>query len=46
MIEHFYEYLPAAWFTPEGCFWATLSILFLMGVSFALGFLMGKRIKE
>ena len=46
MIERFYEYLPAAWFTPEGCFWATLSILFLMGVSFALGFLMGKRIKE
>ena len=38
MIEHFYEYLPAAWFTPEGCFWATLSVLFLMGVSFALGF--------
>ena len=43
MIEHFYEYLPAAWFTPEGCFWVALSILLLMALSFALGYILGKK---
>ena len=43
MIENFYEYLSATWLTPEGCLWASLSVLFLMGVSFALGFLTGRK---
>jgi hypothetical protein len=43
MIEHWYEYLPAAWLTPEGRWYVILSLLLLMAVSFAAGVIVGRR---
>ena len=43
MIEHWYEYLPAAWFTPEGRWYVAISVLLLMGIAFAIGFMVGKK---
>ena len=45
MIEHWYEYLPAAWFTPEGRWYVIISILILMILSFALGYVVGRKKK-
>ena len=45
MIEHWYEYLPAAWFTPEGRWYVIVSILILMTLSFALGYVVGRKKK-
>lgn len=42
MIEHWYEYLPAAWFTHEGKVWVTISIVLVVGVSFFIGYLVGR----
>ena len=44
MIEHWYEYLPAAWFTPEGRWYVILSIALLMAVSFAAGYLLKTKV--
>ena len=46
MIEHWYEYLPAAWLTPEGRWYVILSVLLLMAVSFAAGVIVGRRGKK
>ena len=43
MIEHWYDYLPAAWFTPEGAISVTASLLLLMLLAFVLGVWVGKR---
>jgi|GEM_PF-2102241 hypothetical protein len=43
MIEHWYEYLPAAWLTPEGRWYVIMSILLLMLISFIIGYLAGRR---
>ncbi len=43
MIEHWYEYLPAAWFTPEGRWYVIFSVLILMAFAFFVGYLAGKR---
>ncbi len=45
MIEHWYEYLPAAWFTPEGRWIVLLSLLLLCTLFFALGYLFGRKSK-
>ena len=46
MIEHWYDYLPAAWFTPEGRWYVIGSILLLMLLAFALGVWVGRRTKK
>ena len=42
MIEHWYEYLPAAWFTPEGRWHVTISVVLLMTIAFVAGYLWGR----
>ncbi len=42
MIEHWYEILPAAWFTPEGGVWVALSLLILIALAFCAGYLWGR----
>ena len=42
MIEHWYEYLPAAWFTPEGRWYVILSLLLILAVVFYWGYLVGR----
>lgn len=37
MIEHWYEWLPAAWVTAEGRWAVFFSLLLLMGAAFAVG---------
>ena len=43
MLTHWYEYLPAAWFTPEGRWYVTISVLLLMLVAFVAGYFVGKK---
>ena len=44
MLTHWYEYLPpAAWFTPEGRWYVTISVLLLMLVAFVAGYFVGRR---
>ncbi len=43
MIEHWYEYLPAAWFTAEGRWAVLLTVVLLMGAAFAVGYWLGRR---
>ena len=43
MIEHWYEYLPAAWYIPKGRWIVFFSIVLLMSLSFLAGFLLGCR---
>ena len=43
MIEHWYEYLPAAWFTPEGPWYVLVSVLLLMAIAFVAGYLLGRK---
>ena len=38
MIEHWYQYLPAAWFTPEGRWIVALSVFLVFLLGFILGF--------
>ena len=38
MIEHCYEYLPAAWFTPEGRWYVLVSVMLLMAIAFVAGY--------
>ena len=45
MIEHWYEYLPAAWFTSEGRWYVTISVLLLMAIAFVAGYLWGRNKK-
>ena len=45
MIEHWYEYLPAAWFTPEGRWYVLASVLLLMAIAFVAGYLLGRKKK-
>ena len=42
MLTHWYEYLPAAWFTPEGRWYVTISVLLLMLIAFVAGYFVGK----
>ena len=45
MIEHWYEYLPAAWHTPAR--WYVLaSVLLLMAIAFVAGYLWGRNRKR
>jgi len=44
MIEHWYEYLPAAWYT-EGRWYVIISIVVLMVLAFLAGYLVGRRRK-
>lgn len=46
MIEHWYEYLPAAWFTPEGRWYVFISLLIIFSVGYVIGFLMGRKVKN
>ena len=43
MIEHWYEYLPAAWFTPEGRWYVTISLLLIVAISFGIGYWVGRK---
>lgn len=43
MIEHWYEYLPAAWFTPEARWYVLISVLLLMAIAFVAGYLLGRK---
>ena len=45
MIEHWYEYLPAAWYTPEGRWYVLVSVLLLMAIAFVAGYLLGRKKK-
>ena len=38
MIEHWYQYLPAAWFTPEGKWILLLSTLLIFLIGFLFGY--------
>lgn len=40
MIEHWYEYLPEAWFIPEGRWYVALSVFLISLLGFFLGFLL------
>lgn len=42
-LENFTGNLPAAWFTPGGRWYVVLSLLILMGVSFVIGYAIGKK---
>ena len=44
MIEHWYDYLPAAWFTPEGRWYVIFSIVLIISISFGLGYLYGRKV--
>lgn len=46
MIEHWYEILPAAWFTPEGRWYVFISVMAVFTLGYLLGFFMGRRIKN
>ena len=46
MLTHWYEYLPAAWFTPEGRWYVTISVLLLMLIAFVAGYFVGRRIER
>ena len=39
MIEHWYEYLPAAWFTPEGRWYVAMGVSLVFFIGFAMGFI-------
>ena len=43
MIEHWYDYLPAAWFTPEGRWYVILNLFLLMAMAFTFGFYAGRK---
>ena len=43
MIEHWYEYLPAAWFTPGGKIYLPISLLIVFAIGFAVGYLIRKK---
>jgi len=43
MIEHWWEYLPAAWFIPEVRWYVFFSVLLLMAIAFCFGFLIGNK---
>lgn len=43
MTEYCYEYLPAAWFTPEGRWYVLASVLLLMAIAFVAGYLLGRK---
>jgi len=45
MTEHWYEYLPAAWYTPEARWYVFSSVVLLMLLAFALGYWAGKKSK-
>ena len=38
MIEHWYDFLPAAWFIPEGRWIVILSLVLIFILGFAAGF--------
>ena len=46
MIEHWYDYLPAAWFIPEGRWYVLLSVLLLMVIAFIIGFNFGSKYQK
>ena len=46
MIEHWYEYLPAAWAMPHGRWYVIISIVLLVTLAYWLGYVMGRRNKQ
>ena len=45
MIEHWYEYLPAAWFTPEGLWYVILGLILIVTIAFYCGYWVGRKVK-
>ena len=45
MIEHWYEYLPAAWYT-EGRWYVLLSVLLIFALGLVLGYWLGRKHKN
>ena len=44
MVEHWYDFLPAAWLIPEARWFLVLSTLLLLAIGFAIGYYVrGKR---
>ena len=43
MIEHWYEYLPAAWFIPQARIPLIVSVTIILAIGFILGYLYGRR---
>ena len=46
MIEHWYEYLPAAWLTPEARWYVLFSVLLLIAIAFGLGCMFGYKLAK
>ena len=46
MADHWYEYLPAAWFIPEVRWYVLLSVVLLMAIAFVCGVWVGRRMKN
>lgn len=46
MIEHWYEYLPAAWFIPEARIPLIVSVVLILLIGFAVGFWVGRRSRK
>ena len=45
MVEHWYDFLPAAWFTPEGGVIVTISYLLVLAIGIGIGYLIWGRRK-
>ena len=43
MIEHWYEYLPAAWFVPEARLPLIVSVAIILAIGFIIGYFVGRR---
>lgn len=43
MVEHWYEYLPAAWFVPDARVPLIVSVTIILAIGFVIGYLMGRR---
>ena len=46
MIEHWFEYLPAAWWVTPGRWYVLVTLLIIIALAFAAGYFVGKRSKN